>query len=175
MARDFDFKPRTTSAKRPIQPNETAVATPKPAVRYREQKKKGVWSILLLIIGLLGVGLAIYYQFGANQSVSSNGSMSNDPIINLDAVEPSQIKVGIYASDTDLSVCRDLANNISTMGYVASCVGQSLASHSQTEIWAIDALKSESQKINEAQGLNANVQTLNTESRYQIVIYIAES
>lgn len=167
MARDFDFNRKATSRnfKTPTKPSPALI---KPALRSSSPKGKGKWSLVLLTVGLVLVGFAIYYQFNQPNKV---GTSNSNPTNSLDRIEPSQVKVGVYASGQDLTVCRDLANNISEQGYIANCVGQSLANHAQTEIWSASDYKSEAEKINTAQGLNTTVQTLNTESQYQVIIY----
>lgn len=164
MARDFDFNRRT-----PKTNTKPGAPVPQPATRYRNQRKRGSWSIIFLITGLLLVGVTLFYQFNQSKTTGSTTNTPDNPT--LDGIEPSQIRVGVYANGQDLTVCRDLANNISKQGYVAICIGESLASHDKTEIWAADIYRAEGEKINTAQGLNAPIQTLGTESQYHIIIY----
>jgi hypothetical protein len=165
MAKDFDFRRKASHAK----PTPTVAKSfvPKPAERYRARKSRAKWSMGILCFGLIAVAIAVYWQF--NQSrLTSQGESANTT---AEQIEPQQVKVGVYAEGTDLTICRDLANNISEQGYVAICIGSSLASHPKTEIWSLDSYKSEAQKINTAQGLNADFFTLSSESQYQIIIY----
>lgn len=165
MARDFDFKRKATSTAR-------KVPLSKPAIQYSAQRGRGKWSLVLLVIGLIAIGVAIYYQFNQPNKVGTTGDNSAN---SLNKIDPSQIRVGVYTNGQDLTVCRDLANNISEQGYIANCVGQSLAEHVNTEIWAASEYKTEAEKINDTQGLKAEILILNTESQYQLVVYTGSS
>jgi hypothetical protein len=173
MARDFDFTSRakTNNSKTPLIKPEPLVAL-QPAKRQRTQKSTGRWPMILLVIGLVAAAIALYLQYRqADSSGSSNQPASS---VNLDAIGQTQVTVHVYSSQSDLSSCRDLANRITNQGYRANCVGQSLAEHSQTEIWALADFQNQAQQINSTQGLNAQIQTLSSDSQSQIIIYIGK-
>jgi len=161
MARDWDFKPVKTTESKPTYHRQT--------FNRPQRAKKSLW---LLIVGLLLVGAALYWQF---QQPSTASVPPTNTLINLDASTDLTANVSVYSSNSDLASCQEIVAKITKLKYSASCLGQALNQHPTNEIWYGEDQLTAAQKINSTLELNASLKLLSSVSQYNIVIYLSNN